>query len=51
MKKIMSVLIGLSLVLGAASISFAQGDTTKTTKAKKTKAKKGGTTDTSKKTS
>ena len=42
MKKIMSILIGMSLVLGAASIGFAQSDTTKTTKAKKGKTKKTG---------
>ncbi len=41
MKKIMTTMLGLSLVLGAASCAFAQDtkDTTKT-KAKKTKAKK-----------
>ncbi len=41
MKKIMTTMLGLSLVLGAASFAFAQDtkDTTKT-KAKKTKAKK-----------
>ena len=44
MKKIMSVMLGLSLVLGAASVAFAQdkgGDTKKTEK-KKGKKKKGG---------
>ena len=46
MKKIMSLMLGLSLVIGTASM-FAQSttDTTKTTKAKK--AKKSKKTDTS----
>lgn len=45
MKKIMSVMLGLSLVLGAASFAFAQdkGDTTKKT-TKKAKKKKKDTT-------
>jgi hypothetical protein len=40
MKKIMSVMLGLSLVLGAASVAFGQDktDTTKKTKKKKKKA-------------
>jgi|HubBroStandDraft_4_1064222.scaffolds.fasta_scaffold4835164_1 hypothetical protein len=44
MKKIMSLMLGMSLILGAASYAFAQdtkGDTTKTTKKKKG-GKKGG---------
>jgi uncharacterized protein YxeA len=43
MKKIMSLMLGMSLVLGAASFAFAQDktDTSKSTKkAKSTKAKK-----------
>lgn len=42
MKKIMTMMLGLSLVLGAASFAFAEDtkDTTKTKKAKKTKMKK-----------
>lgn len=39
MKKIMSTLLGLSLVLGLATVSFAKDDkmTTSTTKTKKSK--------------
>ncbi|HUA82906.1 MAG TPA: hypothetical protein VMB85_03540 [Bryobacteraceae bacterium] len=37
MKKIMSALLGLSLVLGTATVTFAQQDTTK----KKTHKKRG----------
>jgi len=46
MKKIMSVMLGLSLVLGAASVAFAQdkSDTTKKTNKKKGKKKKADTT-------
>jgi hypothetical protein len=43
MKKLMSLMLGMSLVLGAASVAFAQDtkDTSKSTKkAKSTKAKK-----------
>lgn len=42
MKKFMSIMLGLSLVLGAATVTFAADDTTKTkkTKTKKTKTKK-----------
>jgi uncharacterized protein YxeA len=36
MKKIMTTMLGLSLVLGAASYAFAQEKTTDTTKSKKT---------------
>ena len=45
MKKIMSVMLGMSLVLGAASFAFAQdkSDTTKKT-TKKAKKKKKDTT-------
>jgi len=41
MKKIMSLMLGLSLVLGAATVAFGKDDTTtkKTTKSKKTKTK------------
>jgi hypothetical protein len=46
MKKIMSALLGLSLVLGTASLSFGQQDTTKSKKSKK--GKKKGTGDTTK---
>ncbi len=49
MKKIMSLMLGMSLVLGAASYAFGQDkkdDTTKTTK-----KKKGGKKSDSKKTS
>jgi hypothetical protein len=40
MKKIMSIMLGLSLVLGAATVAFGQDktDTTKKTKKKKKKA-------------
>jgi len=48
MKKLMSVLLGLSLVLGTASVTFAQQDTTKKTGKK---GKKGGKKDTTKSTS
>ena len=40
MKKLMSVLLGLSLMLGIASVSFAQE--TKTEDKKESKKKKGG---------
>jgi hypothetical protein len=45
MKKIMSLMLGMSLVLGAASVAFAQDktDTSKTT-GKKSKAKKAKST-------
>lgn len=44
MKKLMSLMLGLSLLVGATAV-FAQTDTTKTTKAKKAKkAKKTSTT-------
>jgi uncharacterized protein YxeA len=36
MKKIMTTMLGLSLVLGAASYAFAQEKTTDTSKMKKT---------------
>lgn len=35
MKKIMTSMLGLSLLLGAASFAFAQDKTTSTTKSKK----------------
>ncbi|HTB13380.1 MAG TPA: hypothetical protein VK752_17485 [Bryobacteraceae bacterium] len=47
MKKIMTSMLGLSLLLGAASFAFAQDKTTSTTKSKK-KAKTTKTTSTSK---
>ena len=40
MKKIMTAMLGLSLVIGAASFAFAQENTTDTSKTKKTKTKK-----------
>ena len=43
MKRIMSVMLGLSLILGVATVSFAQ-DTTKKAAKKKGKKKKGDTT-------
>jgi hypothetical protein len=43
MKKIMTAMLGLSLVLGAASFAFAQSTTTDTTKSKKTKKMKSTT--------
>ena len=43
MKKIMTTMLGLSLVLGAASYAFAQAPTTDTTKSKKTKKMKSTT--------
>lgn len=49
MKKIMTTMLGLSLVLGAASFAFAQ-KTTDTSKMKKT-GKKGKKTDKTTKTS
>ncbi|MEO7144295.1 MAG: hypothetical protein ABI165_12430 [Bryobacteraceae bacterium] len=44
MKKIMSMMLGLSLVVGTASFAFAQDSTgtTKKTSKKKTHKKKGG---------
>lgn len=45
MKKIMSLMLGMSLVLGAASFAFAdQTDTTKTTTKKKGKKSKTSST-------
>ncbi len=40
MKKIMTSMLGLSLILGAASFAFAQEKTTSTTKTTKTKKAK-----------
>jgi len=40
MKKIMTSMLGLSLILGAASFASAQDKTTSTTKTKTKKAKK-----------
>ncbi|HEY7338715.1 MAG TPA: hypothetical protein VH639_27750 [Bryobacteraceae bacterium] len=42
MKKIMSLMLGLSLLTGAATIAFSQTDTDNTGKAKGKKGKKGG---------
>jgi hypothetical protein len=56
MKKIMSLMLGMSLVLGAASVAFAQGtdtssstkkSTKKSTKATKSSTKKSTATKTS----
>jgi hypothetical protein len=47
MKKIMTSMLGLSLLLGCASFAFAQDKTTATTKSKK-KTKTTKTTSTSK---
>jgi uncharacterized protein YxeA len=44
MKKIMTLMLGLSLVIGATSFAFGKDDTTTTAKKKGKKAKK--TTDT-----
>ena len=41
MKKMMSLMLGLSLVLGAASFAFGQEPTKKEAKKKKAKKKKG----------
>ena len=49
MKKIMTTMLGLSLILGAASYAFAQEKTTDTSKMKKTgKTKKTKTSATTK---
>jgi len=40
MKKLMSVMLGLSLLLGVATVSFAQGDGDKKTDGKKKGKKK-----------
>lgn len=40
MKKIMTSMLGLTLLLGAASFAFAQDKTTSTTKTKKKSSKK-----------
>jgi len=45
MKKIMSVMLGMSLVFGAASVMFAQDKTDTTTKTTKKKSKKKKKTD------
>jgi uncharacterized protein YxeA len=45
MKKIMSVMLGMSLVIGAASVMFAQDKTDTTTKTTKKKSKKKKKTD------
>ncbi len=47
MKKLMSLMLGLSLMLGVVTISFAQG-TDKTDTTKKKKGKKKGTDGTDK---
>ncbi len=43
MKKIMSMMLGLSLLTGAATYAFAQTDTDKEKAGKKKGKKKGGT--------
>jgi len=48
MKKIMTSMLGLSLLLGAASFAFAQDKTTSTTKSKKKTKTTKSTTSTSK---
>ena len=48
MKKIMTSMLGLSLLLGAASFAFAQDKTTSTTKSKKKSKTTKSTTSTSK---
>jgi uncharacterized protein YxeA len=48
MKKIMTSMLGLTLLLGAASFAFAQDKTTKTTKTTKTKKPSKKTTSTTK---
>ena len=45
MKKIMSLILGLSLIGGVASVSFGQTDTNKQKSGKKKKSKKGTDTD------
>lgn len=48
MKKFMSIMLGLSLILGAATVTFAQDDkkmTDKKSTEKKAKKKKKGTDD------
>jgi hypothetical protein len=47
MKKLMTLMLGLSLALGSVAVSFAQ-DTTTTKKASKKKSSKKKKTDTSK---
>jgi hypothetical protein len=51
MKKIMTTMLGLSLVLGAASLAFAQEKTTDTSKMKKTSKTKTKKTSATTKTS
>ena len=48
MKKIMTLMLGMSLVLGAASVAFAQATGTSTTTSKSTKKSTKGTTKKSK---
>ena len=48
MKKIMSLMLGLSLLTGAVAVAFGQTDTEKQEKKKGKKGKKGTDTDTSK---
>ena len=42
MKRIMSVMLALSFIVGAATVAFAQDDTAKKSDKKKGKKKKGG---------
>lgn len=51
MKKIMSLMLGMSLVLGAASFAFAQEKDTTSTKKSKPKSTKSKTKKTTKSTS
>ena len=44
MKKLMSLMLGLSLALGCVAVSFAQDTTKKTSKKKSSKKKKTDTT-------
>ena len=51
MKKIMSLMLGMSLVLGAASFAFAQDTSSKAPSKKGTKGKKKGGTSSTKSSS
>jgi len=44
MKKLMTLMLGLSLALGSVAVSFAQDTTKKSSKKKAPKKKKGDTT-------
>ena len=47
MKKLVTLMLGLSLVIGSVAVTFGQGDTTKTTKKAPRKGGRKGTTKTS----